>query len=316
MSDPVSGNYYTLRALLYEADGSLAEVLSDHGWLEAECAEGFIYNAGGKETWLVHGDPNALALPSYTFSLNGYRTIVHDNVYNGLGIRPNDLERLYSSTRHFSDRCISIIEGENIGVTSYITPAVDIREARLARDVMRGPLFQHAFMMGEVVNCDTRLRGQDLEVILHNDLVCRFEDHFHDPSYSMRGDELIWWGPHNARTIRLGLRATGAKDALTDDVASTGRFWEFELSMYEEDGTWLRTLARAPFADYAQNGIIIFKGLGIALVAPDVAKPSSISSRRTVLLKDAQPLPHTVSALEGFKPHRGPGGPGGPGGRP
>ena len=327
MSDPLTGRYYTLKALLYEPDGTFVRILSDSGWLEAECAAGVFYNAGGKETWLILKDPNALAIPSYTLGIPGYGAIVRDNVCNGLGIRSYDLERIGRSYRNFADRCITIIEGENIGVTSYEPVVLDIKDAKMAHDVMRGPLFQHAFTMGEVVNCDTRMREADLLVNLYSQLVLHFEDRFRDPYYSMKGDEVIWWGPHNARTVRLSLVPTSSGAALVDDVAGTGRHWEIELAMYEEDGTWLRTLARAPFADFAQDGVIIFNGPGIALLTPGALKgrPESFGGNTvmdargeitgSVILRNAQPAPKTVSALGAVSMHggHGPGhGPGGP----
>ena len=303
MADPTSNNYYTLKAILYESDGTMVGEVSGKGYLEAECADGTIYNAGGKELWFIHKDPNAMALPSYTLALHGYRAIVHDNVCNGLGVSSYDLKHL-TNVRTFASRYTDIIEGENIGVTSYLPPVLDMRDARLQHDVMRSPVFHHVFMMGEVVNCKLRNKGEEIEVELMNQLVCPFEDRFSDPYYNMKGEDLIWWGPHNARTVRLSLRPTPNKDALADDVSGSGRNWDIVLDQFEEDGTWLRTLAVAPFADFAQDGVIVFEPLGIALLAPNavIHRPDGPD---IIKLKAPQPLPHTVSALDGFLPrHR------------
>ncbi len=292
---PSGGKSYTLKAMLYEADGSLVGEVTDKGYLEAECAEGVIYRAGGVESWLVLADPNSLGLPSYSLNLTGFRNLSHDNVYNGLGIRSSELESL-DKVRNFARRRIEIIEGENVGICSYLPPVIDLTDARRMRDIMRPDIFFHAFHMGEVVNCKIRERGEELEIELSDQLVCRFENHFSDPSYSFSGDELIYWGPHNARTVRVSLEPTYSKDALAD---MNGKFWTLVLSLHEEDGSWLRTLARAPFADYTRNGVLVFSDLGIALLAPD-APQSRPEGRRTIRIGKPMPLPHTVNALEEF----------------
>ncbi|MBP5333129.1 MAG: WG repeat-containing protein, partial [Bacteroidales bacterium] len=84
MADPTSDKYYTLKALLYEQDGTLVGEVSGKGFLEAQCAEGTIYMAEGGQRWIILNDPNNLALPAFSMMLAGYRTINHDNVCNGL----------------------------------------------------------------------------------------------------------------------------------------------------------------------------------------------------------------------------------------
>ena len=300
MADPTSGKYYTLKALLYEADGTFVKEVSSKGYLKAECAEGAFYNAEGKDLWFISKDVNTLALPNYSIIVTGYRTIQHDNVCNAFGLTSYDLNRL-NHVRTLANRYIEILEGENIGVTSYIPPVLDMRDARLQRDVTRLQIFHHAFMMGEVVNCKIIKRAEDMmEVELLDQLICPFKDRFSEPYYSMRGEDVIWWGPHNARTVRLNLMPTTNKDALADDIAGTNRNWDIVLDQYEEDGTWLRTLAVIPFADFAQDGVLIFEPLGIALLAPNAIlyRPEGPV---VLKLKNPHPLPHTVSALEAFR---------------
>ena len=111
-----------------------------------------------------------------------------------------------------------------------------------------------------------------VDVKLHDQLVCFFEDKFSDPYYSMKGEELIYWGPNNARTVGLSLIATH-RDATADDIHGTKHSYDLVLSLYEEDGRWLRTLAIMPWADYVGNGMIVFEGPGIALLTRDPFDP-------------------------------------------
>ena len=293
MEDPNSGQAYTLKALLYESDGSFVEEISRWGYLEALCQEGAVYVAEGEQRWLVMNDPNALASPSFTLSLSGYRTLDHTDIYGGLGIRSADLERLRDLSR-FTEQVCAIIEGENIGVTSYLPPESSASYARKERDAMRDPLFQFPFHMGDVVSCTVRSRKDGVEVELAEDLICRFEDRFSDPYYSMRGEEIVYWGPNNARIARLALkRVSKSSDATADDVHGTDECYHIVLSLYEEDGTWLRTLAEMPFADYAQEGVLVFERAGIAVLAPRTRR-----HLHTVKMPGAEKLPRTLSALE------------------
>lgn len=295
MLDPLSGQSYTLKAILYEADGTAVEEVSRWGYVEATCYEGTVYVAEGQDRWLVMNDPNALAAPSFTLSLTGYRTFDHSDIFGGLGIRSADLERLWD-LRHFNDRLRAIIEGDNIGVTSYLPPETSLQYVRKERDAMRDPLFQFPFHMGDVVNCHVRSRKDAVEVELSETLSCRFEDRFSDPYYSMSGEELIYWGPNNARTVRLSLRRVyKSSDATVDDVHGTNECYHIVLSLHEEDGSWLRTLAEMPYADFAQEGILVFERAGIAVLAPRSAR-STLA--RTVRLPSPERLPRTLSALE------------------
>lgn len=292
MADPVSGNAYTLKALLYEADGTLVEEVARWGWLEAQCNEGAVYVAEGQERWFILKDPNAPAVPSFSLTLSGYRTLDISDVIGGLGLRTSDIERLWDLGR-FNDRRIAIIEGDNIGVTSYLPPETALSDVRKERDAMRDPIFQLPFQMGDVVSCAVRTRKEEVEVELSDDLTLRFDDSFSDPHYSMSGEETIFWGPNNARTVRLGLkRVSRSSDATADDVHGTGESYLVVLSLYEEDGSWLRNLAEAPAVDFIQDGILVFERQHIALVAP------RHDAVRTIRIPAAARLPRTLSALE------------------
>lgn len=262
---------YVLKALLYEADGSLVKTISNYGYFEAECAQGLIYVAADGQRWLAMADINAPGTRAYTLPLTGYRELIHTDVCHGLGIDPNAVSKLNNHT-DFVNRCMDIIEAENVGITSYLPIVQDGAFAYAERDASRGMIFHRPFHMGEVVNCSVKRSEGGAEVKLLPELVCHFVDKLDDPYYKMEGDELIYWGPNNARTVGLSLIAS-KRGGTQDDVHSTGLAFDLVLSLYEEDGRWMRTLAIMPFADYVGHGMIVFEGPGIALLTRDPFDP-------------------------------------------
>ena len=287
---------YVLKALLYEADGRLVKTISNYGYFEAECAQGLIYVAADGQRWLAMADLNAPGTRAYTLPLTGYRELIHTDVCHGLGIDPNAVSKLNNHT-DFVNRCMDIIEAENVGITSYLPIVQDGAFAYAERDASRGMIFHRPFHMGEVVNCSVKRSEGGAEVKLLPELVCHFVDKLDDPYYKMEGDELIYWGPNNARTVGLSLIAS-KRGGTQDDVHGTGLAYDLVLSLYEEDGRWMRTLAIMPFADYVGHGMIVFEGPGIALLTRDPFAPAPQGLGAT-----GQP---GSMALPGGKPGEGP----------
>lgn len=295
--------FYTLKAFLYERDGSLVKEVCSRGWIEANFRDGAIYNADGKERWLILADPNAVEAPAYTMDVFDYQPISHDDVFSGMGIPVSEYSRL-SSLYNFTDLCKDIYEAENVGVCTYLPIVPDMVHARAAHQAAHALIFHQMYRMGDVVNCKIDRRGGEMLLDLSKDLVLHYKDRLDDPSYTMSGgSELIFWGPHNARTIRLSLEAIPKSgNGTIDDVRHTGYSYVYVLSMYEEDGTWLRTLAEAPFVDFVQDGVVVFDKLGIALIT----RPLHMGPIKIV----GEPLPHKLSALESalaVPPTHGPG---------
>ncbi|MBO7602901.1 MAG: WG repeat-containing protein [Bacteroidales bacterium] len=322
MLDPdTDGNYYTIKAILYERDGRFVQEVSRWGWLEAECSDGYIYNAEGAETWIALKDINIPAIPSFSLSLSGYKQIDRSDIYSALGLRSYDVGRMYDPSGAVR-RCEQIREGENAGITSYLPrPAPELRSVKLLNEAMRSPLFHYPFRMGQAVNCKVRSDDSGVELSLSETLVCHFEDKIRNPYFNMEGDEEIYWGPHNARTIMLSLEeAPDPKDpaCTKDDMFGSERAFVIVIALYEEDGSYLRTLGVEPCLDYASEGYLVFEKLGIALIYDNgfgdySGHPSGHEKIKTPTRKKtlagARRLPPAVSALigagEGLRPRPG-----------
>ena len=299
MLNPEDGSYYTVKAILYEADGRFVQEVSRWGWLEAECSDGIIYNAEGQETWIAMHDINCPAVPSFSISLAGYRQIDHSDVLGGLGIRNYDISRMLDPSAA-ARRCEQIREGENFGITSYLPrPAPELLQVRALESAMRLPIFQHRFRMGEVVNCRIASDDAGASLELSDKLVLPFEDRIENTGFTMKGEEEIYWGPNNARTVMLSLEmvsklkdAPGTLDDLGDSRGE--RKMVIVIGLYEEDGSFLRTLGVIPYLDYASREVLVSARMGIALL--DHPGKRSVSK--------VPVIPATLSALKDLRPER------------
>jgi len=326
LDDPYDkGTKYWLQARLYEADGTLVDVVCEAGSVLATFEGGLIYRpAAGLEhpeklpldDLLILNDINTTGRDRFSMLLNDVREVSGLSVYNNLGISRSDVQK-YTNPREYAQRLIQIAKGDNIGVTSYQEPDLEFLRSPVARELMRAPLFRYPYHMGEVLNCSAHVRADGIDVDLYENLICKFEDHIENPYFRMSGEEEIYWGPNNARTVRLSVEPSpDSVLGLEDDITGSRARYQIVLSLYEENGSWLRTLARADYADYIQEGVIVFERLGIAVVAPEVLRrPDRIgrysswsyahSGRdargdviRTIHLPGAQRLPRTLSGLE------------------
>jgi hypothetical protein len=337
LNDPYDANTkYWLQARLYEADGTLVEVVCDAGSVLATFDGGLIYRPAASlehperiplDDLLILNDINTTGRDRFTMLLSKVQEVSGYSVYENLGLTRGEVMQ-YMDPVTYSRRLIEIAEGDNVGVTSYQEPDMAFLRSPAARDLMRAPLFRYPYHMGEVLNCSVHVRSGGIDVDLYENLICRFEDHIENPYYRMSGQEEIYWGPNNARTVRLSVEpVSGNVTALEDDITKTLTHYQIVLSLYEEDGSWLRTLARADYADYVQDGVIVFDRLGIAVVAPEVLRRAERFGRisswsytrsgrdargdviHTLHLPNAERLPRTLSALEqaakgGFSEHR------------
>ena len=326
MLEPSSGRHYTLKAILYEADGRRVGEASSRGWIEAECEAGLIYHSDEDRLWLILPDINYPAMRSFRIPVSRYRDISHDTVFSGLGLDTYELDRMHRLDYRVR-RLEEIRKTENAGITSYLPrPVMNLRAARVQDRLLRSPIFRRAFHMGEVVNCRVKHKEESIEVELSDMLVLPFEDRLEDPRYDMKTEEEIFWGPHNARTVHLMLEAVQKNpECLEDDLMGSDYSFRIILALYEEDGEYLRTLASAPCVDYAREGLLVFEPLGIALAGytlnggadmwsdrPDDAfrsrsdyfrRDGRLSGRwgasRSIKLPDER-FPATLSALEGI----------------
>ncbi len=266
MQDPFSGKFYTVKAVLCEANGTPVADISSWGWIEAEYYEGAVYNAEGKEIWMAMRDVNCPAMPSFTVSLSRARTIDNGSVLGGLGIPSYELENMYDPER-LANRSVSILTGENAGITYKLPPeAPSIRMSRTLNEIHRTPLFRQRFRLGDIYSCRVHSVEGGVELDLEDEFVCRYSDRFSDPYFSMEGKEVLFWGPSNDYTVVLSARQAPHSGEFTkDDVYGSDGSFCLALELYDEYDRYVQTVAEAPHVDYVADGWLVFEKEGIAL---------------------------------------------------
>ncbi len=300
MEDPISGKLYTVKAVLCEADGTLVGTLSEWGWIESEYSEGVIYNAEGRETWLIMRDINCPGMRSFSTSLTFGRTIDHNDVLSGLGIRSYELENMYEPLR-YSDRALKILTGENAGITYRLPPETpSIRVSRAVREIHRTSLFRHRFRCGDIVSCKVRVSDEGVELNLADNMVCHYEDEFSSPYFRMDGEEVLYWGPDNEYTVVFSARqAPYGSEFTKDDLYGSDSSFEFALELYDGHDRFLQTIAVVPTVDYVSDGWIVLEREGIALryMRGREHRPGSSMSASGRINLNCQRIPPTISAL-------------------
>lgn len=304
MIDPISGKLYTLKAVLYEANGVPVGEVSEWGWIDAMFEEGAIYHGDDGQVWMLMRDINYPARPSFTSALSFRKPVNHENVLTGLGIYSYQLENMYNPLR-YSDRAIKIITAENAGIT-YRVPAPDpgFRYARAIQEIHRAPVFRQRFNCGDVFNCRVRPKDGGIELELADELVCRFDDRFNDPYFSMSEAVPIFWGPHNDYCVVLSAHPTVSSHATKDDVYDTRGEFDIALELYDGRDRFVQTIALVPSVDYIADGWIVLEKEGIALKMRGFGGRPGDKMGRIVKLEGATRLPATISALvNAGRPH-------------
>ena len=145
MLEPGSGRRYTLKAILYEADGRRVGEASSRGWIEAVCEAGLLYHSDEDQLWLILPDINYPDMRSFRIPVSRIRETGHENVFTGLGFDSYELDRLRDLDYRVR-RLEEIRKAENAGITSYLPrPVMDMRAARVQDRLQRSPIFRRSF---------------------------------------------------------------------------------------------------------------------------------------------------------------------------
>ena len=186
MLEPNSGLYYTVKAILYEKDGTPVGEVSRWGWFEGECEEGIIYNAEGAGLWMAMRDLNCPAVPAFSTSITGYRTIDHGSVLSGLGLSSYELDKMYNPETA-GERYVEIITGENLDIILGGKPLADEEKEPVKAGLLKILKDEYGIEEEDLISAEieavpagkARDFGLDRSMIMgygHDDRVCAFAE--------------------------------------------------------------------------------------------------------------------------------------------
>ena len=273
--DVVSGKAYTVAAQLFEADGTLVQTISEWGWLEGVAAECIIYTAGESgEYWAVMTDINNTGIPSFASRMTNYKTLTASTVQGAFGLSSSDEKAMHSWTR-MREKHQEILKTENLGILTYTYPEeYETEGAGFVAKVSNWPLLHRQFQIGEVYSCKPgRAKDGQVLAVMSSGLKMHFTDVFGKTGIKFDGDEEIYWGPGNARFIKLELIPVKTEkrklaspekaDMIFDDTLHSGFAFKLAVCMYEEDGTFLRCLGESVKLGFAAGDMVLLEDLGL-----------------------------------------------------
>lgn len=268
--------YYTVQAALCAPDGTLLSVISDHGWYDAVCDEGVVYNAAGRQSWFLSFDMNFPARSRFVEATH-LVSAKAATISAAFGLESGD-ERLLRSWDELAALRRSIVLNENSGLSSYEPipiPGAAERYIRLLED--RYPVLRHLFGMGEVFTGRFNPpSGSETAAVFDAEpvIVVPFIDHYDEVGFTNRTEEEIFWGFDNMRYVKLDLlpfpiKRSSVQDPLKvsylwDDSAMSSFGYSIAVNLYESDGTFVRTLGVSNDITVCEPRILVLGDLGMA----------------------------------------------------
>ncbi len=274
------GSHYTIQAVLYEANGECVNIISDWGYFTVFSNDALIYRAhgNGKESeyvlfYDINADitENSIALRNCTYPSSNFISLLEFN---------NADYEMLTNWYKAKDRQRKVYEMENVGVLSYSQlPALSPKERDMVNDLSRhARIFGRKFYIGDVLNCSKATCNEEGNVkikIEKNPLHIKFVDKFDNVGYGTEIDEDIYFGGKNDRYIGLDLIPVKIDRSKIVNPAQIGYLWDdihdynykfyIQVNLYENDNTYVRTIAECNTISYIGENYLVLNECGLVI---------------------------------------------------
>lgn len=274
-----TGQAYTIQLVLYEATGKCVEVFSPRGKILGTTEECILYESEEGKTYFISKDVN---FPSdiKELTLTNFRKLPSGSLETAFGFSSSEIRTLsnyWLIKRLHTD--VGVLQ--KTGWQSYEAPAVLSRAQRdiVARVGDRYPFLrrkfrqEQAYTFSDVPKFDPDRRS-DTRLSVDPVLMAHYEDNYSPSSYAMTLDEPVFWGVYGDRYIKIELEPflltpeemdnpeLAAKvPGIVDDVFGSGYAFRLAFRLYEDDGTYVRTVGKSTGVAFGEEDIIGFRDL-------------------------------------------------------
>lgn len=270
----ITDTWYTVQLCLYDQLGRKISNVSNWGYLYAECAQGLLYMAEGKNLVLVCKDVNWPS-ESISLTLTGCGMIDNGTAGSALGLNSsteNAMRSYWESKTIHTD----VELREKAGYQSYfpfVPVAFSSKEGKFLDMLERQyPFLHRKYYLGQVMGIEsTRTRDGEVSINVHPDILATYHDDY-GHSFTLNKTEPVYFGPRGDRYIRISLQSFRLSSSdkqnpakahgMVDDGPDAEFGVRFVFNLYEDDGTFVRTLGTSEKLTYAGHDIFGFDDIG------------------------------------------------------
>ena len=260
---------------MYDALGHFIKNISNWGCLYAISNEGMIYQAEGQGLYFISNDVNWSSSP-VALNLTGYSMIDNSSLNSALGVTSgmqNEMRDYWKSKRRHADVEVK----EKTGYQSYrpfIPLSIASTEGRFL-DNLEGlyPFLRRNYRAGQVFGIKNVLHGDagQITVRITPDLLATYRDDYGN-GFMPKTVEPVFWGVKGDRYIRIiavpfhlstSEKAAPEKvDGMVDDNPESDMGVRFVFNLYEDDGTFVRTIGHSSRLTLAGHDVFGFEDIG------------------------------------------------------
>ena len=266
----ISGQSYTIQAILYDAVGREISVLSDWGYIKYEALEGIVYMAEGKRSWFISRDINwpDEVRPLY---LTDAVSVNNSTITSALDMKSNemnDMRGYWTSKAKFTEVELQERSGYQSYSNFFDARSFSSQESKFSEMIARQyPFLGKRYYQGQIYQI-ARMSRKDVEASVVLDpmpMAVYHDDYGH--SFTLNSVEPIYWGVRGDRYVRIQLypfvfdNPEKTKGMRSEDIESKIAV-SFVFNLYEDDGTFVRTLGRSDCMSIAGKDIFGFEDLG------------------------------------------------------
>lgn len=273
---PDTDTYYTVQAILYEPDGSPAEVISAWGYILYQADQGVVYCAEDELLYFVSSDinwPNSAG----SYALTGLKAVDNTSAVSAFGIGAKRWSNILHSWATARSLHRDVEKAELAGLSTYAPrPDLTITQNRVRRDVERHFSFLNQKFYSDMVIQAKRGRVKDDVTEVNPDGALRFSyvESYSPSPLRIEGTEEVFWGIERDRFIGIDIEPFDAKvndgqeikpgdiPGLFDNITDSGYAVRLVFCLYENDGTYVRTLGSSTGFGFADEDVIFFEDMG------------------------------------------------------
>lgn len=273
---PETDTYYTIQANLYDPDGELLVTLSDWGYIRSQTDQGVIYCAEDEMFYFISSDVN-WPNEAGSFTLTGFRAVDNTSAISAFGLAARRWDSILHSWTTARSLHRDVEKAELAGLSTYAPrPELTMAQRRVRRDIERQySVLNQKFYSDMVIQAKPgRVKDGFTEVLTDGPLRFSYVEDYSPASLKIEATEDVFWGIDGDRYIGIEIEPFEMKvkdgqeikpgdiPGLVDNISDSGYAVRLVFCLYENDGTFVRTLGSSAGVGFVDEDVIFLEDMG------------------------------------------------------